>query len=822
MNRDKDIRKESVRFLKFFGGLFAVGGMLALIGVGGVAWGLYHYGRSLPDYRELAQYKPPTVTRVHAGDGRLLEEYATQRRVYVPVDAIPQHVRDAFLAAEDKHFYQHFGINPLALARAVITNIRNIGTGRRLIGASTITQQVAKNFLLTNETSLKRKIKEAILSLRIERAFSKDHILDLYLNEIFLGNRSYGVAAAALNYFNKSLDELTIAESAYLGALPKAPNNYHPVRHYAAALERRNWVIGRMREDGRITAQDAALAVKEPLRMAARTETELVTAPFFAEEVRRELQELYGEQGLYEGGLSVHTTVDPRLQDIARRVLRRGLERYDRRHGWRGPLRRIDPGQNWRKALEEIPVPAGLSTEGSVWELAVVLDTDSPESGDLAARIGLRAGGVGKITMEDLKWARPWRKGQKVGPRPDRPADVLRPGDVILVESLPDRNGLEKLFALRQIPQINGGVVAMNPHTGRVLAMSGGFSFERSQFNRATQALRQPGSVIKPFIYLAALDNGYTPTSIVVDAPFALDQGGELGKWKPKNYSKKFFGPTRMRVGVEKSRNLMTVRLAQDIGMDTVARTVRRFGIDPDMDPLLSMALGAGETTLLRMTTAYAQLVNGGRQITPSFIDRIQDRYGKTVYRHDQRPCPGCQKAVWDGGPPPELPDQRARLIDPVTAYQMTSILEGVVQRGTGRTIRELGKPLAGKTGTTNESRDAWFVGFSPDLTVGIYIGFDTPIPLGQGEGGTRVAAPVFKDFMKDALADIPSIPFRVPPGVRLVRINSQTGLLARTGDKDVILEAFKPGTVPSAQSDDGGTTLFESNDDLGLGDGLY
>ena len=807
-----------MRVLKFFGILFAVGAVLAIIGAGLGVWGLYHYGRGLPDYRELAQYKPPTVTRVHAGDGRLLEEYATQRRVYVPVDAIPQRVKDAFLAAEDKHFYQHFGINPLALARAVVTNIRNIGTGRRLIGASTITQQVAKNFLLTNETSLKRKIKEAILSLRIERAFSKDHILDLYVNEIFLGNRSYGVAAAALNYFNKSLDELTIAESAYLAALPKAPNNYHPVRRYAAALERRNWVIGRMREDGRITAQEAALAIKEPLRMATRTETERVTAPFFAEEVRRELQDLYGEQGLYEGGLSVHTTVDPRLQAIAQRVLRHGLERYDRRHGWRGPLQRIDLGQNWRKTLQDMPVPAGVSTDESAWELAVVLETDSPKM----ARIGLRGGGVGKIAMADLKWARPWRKDQKLGPRPDRPADVLRPGDVILVAALPDQSGPEKAFTLRQIPQVNGGLVAMNPHTGRVLAMSGGFSFERSQFNRATQALRQPGSVIKPFIYLAALDNGYTPTSIVVDAPFALDQGVGLGKWKPKNYSKKFFGPTRMRVGVEKSRNLMTVRLAQDIGMDTVARIVRRFGIDPNIDPVLSMALGAGETTLLRMTTAYAQLVNGGKQITPSFIDRIQDRYGTTVYRHDQRPCPGCQPGLWDGGPPPELPDQRAQLIDPVTAYQMTSILEGVVQRGTGRTIRELGKPLAGKTGTTNESRDAWFVGFSPDLTVGIYIGFDTPIPLGQGEGGARVAAPVFKDFMADALAGIPSIPFRVPPGVRLVRINTQTGLLARTGDKNVILEAFKPGTVPSAQSDESGTTLFENSDDLGLGQGLY
>ncbi|WP_343559532.1 penicillin-binding protein 1A [Kiloniella sp. b19] len=816
-----------MKILKVFGVLFAIGFVLCVIGAGVAAWGLYHYGRGLPDYRELAEYMPPTVTRVHAGDGRLLEEYATEKRVYVPVNVIPRRIKDAFMAAEDKNFYEHFGINPLALARAVVTNIQNIGTGRRLIGASTITQQVAKNFLLTNETSIERKIKEAILSFRIEQAFTKDHILDLYLNEIFLGYRSYGVAAAAQNYFNKSLDELSVAEAAYLGALPKAPNNYHPVRRHAAALERRNWVIGRMLEDGRITQEEAEEAWQEPLVVAERTETEVVDAPFFAEEVRRELENLYGEQGLYEGGLSVHTTVDPQLQEIAQRTLREGLEAYDRRHGWRGALGVIDlqSTDGWKAELQKVATPGGVAP----WELAAVIDTDNRGY----ALIGLKAGGLARIPMDELKWARPWIKGQKVGAGPKRPSDVLTPGDVVLVEALPMEQEPEKqderLFALRQIPGVNGGLVALDPHTGRVLAMSGGFAFGQSQFNRATQARRQPGSVIKPFIYLAGLDNGYTPASIILDAPFALDQGVGLGKWKPKNYSNEFFGPTRMRVGVEKSRNLMTVRLAQDVGMDKIVDYVQRFGIDPNMEPVLSMALGAGETTLLNMTTAYAQVVNGGKDITPSFIDRIQDRYGKTIYLHDQRPCADCQLAQWDGLPPPELPDTREQLVDPVSAYQLTSILEGVVQRGTGRRIAELGKPLGGKTGTTNDSKDTWFVGFSPDLAVGVYIGFDNPIPLGNRETGSSVAAPVFKAFMKDALADAPPTPFRVPSDVRLVRINTENGLLARPGDRNVILEAFKPGTVPSGQGgtrsangNRGGGTLFNDSDDLGLGGGLY
>ena len=816
-----------LKLLKIF---FIIGLVLCVIGAGVAIWGFYRYGQGLPDYRELAEYMPPTVTRVHAGDGRLLEEYATEKRAYVPVNAIPKRVKDAFMAAEDKNFYKHFGVSPLALLRAVFTNIRNIGSGRRLIGASTITQQVAKNFLLTNEASIERKIKEAILSFRIEQAFTKDHILDLYLNEIFLGYRSYGVAAAAQNYFNKSLDELTVAEAAYLGAVPKAPNNYHPVRRHAAALGRRNWVIGRMLEDGRITREEAEEAWQEPLIVSERTETEVVDAPFFAEEVRRELKSLYGEHGLYEGGLSVHTTVDPDLQEIAQRTLREGLETYDRRHGWRGALDVIDlqSVNGWEAELQKIMTPAGVAP----WELAVVIGTDNKGH----ALIGLKAGGLAQIPMDELKWARPWIKGQKVGPRPKRPADVLTPGDVVLVEALPMEQEPEKqedrLFALRQIPGVNGGLVALDPHTGRVLAMSGGFAFGQSQFNRVTQARRQPGSVIKPFVYLAGLDNGYTPASIILDAPFVLDQGGGLGKWKPRNYSNEFFGPIRMRVGVEKSRNLMTVRLAQDVGMEKIVDYVERFGIDQNMKPLLSMALGAGETTLLNMTTAYAQVVNGGKSITPSFIDRIQDRYGKTVYLHDQRPCTDCRLAQWDGRPPPELPDTREQLVDPVSAYQLTSILEGVVQRGTGRRIAELGKPLGGKTGTTNDEKDAWFVGFSPDLAVGVYIGFDNPIPLGRRETGSGLAAPVFKAFMKDALADAPPTPFRVPSDVRLVRINTENGLLARPGDKDVILEAFKPGTVPLAQGsarfandnngNTGGGTLFDDSDDLGLDSGLY
>ncbi|HEY0833772.1 MAG TPA: penicillin-binding protein 1A, partial [Azospirillum sp.] len=768
--------------------------MLGLAGAGGLVYVMDHYDRDLPDYKKLADYQPPVTTRVYAGDGRLLAEFASEKRVFVPFDSMPKRVVTAFLSAEDKNFYEHKGIDPLGILRAVLTNVENFGSDRRPVGASTVTQQVAKNMLLTNEVSFARKIKEAILAVRIERTLSKDRILELYLNEIFLGFRSYGVAAAALNYFNKGLDELTIGEAAYLAALPKAPNNYHPERQREAALARRNWVIGRMVEDGHITPDEGRAAQAEPLVVRRRDETEAVTAEYFAEEIRRELVKLYGDQALYEGGLSVRASMDPKLQAVATRALRNGLVQYDRRHGYRGPVGHMDNFDNWAKKLAAMPPPPG--SEG--WRTAVVLKDDDATGLD----IGLADGARGRIPLSELKWARAV-KDDRLGPEIRKPADVAKLGDIVLVEPVSKDDKGKDLppgtFGLRQIPAVQGGLVALDPHTGRVLAMVGGFSPHMSVFNRATQAQRQPGSAFKPFVYLTALDNGFTPASLVMDAPFEYDPGGGQPIWRPENYSHEFYGPTPLRAGIEKSRNVMTVRLAQYVGMDKVKATAERFGIVDTLQPYLPMSLGAGETTVLRLTTAYAMLANGGKRIKPTFIDRVQDRNGVTVFRHDNRPCDTCRSVEWTGNlPAPKVPDARERINDPRTAYQMVSMLEGVVQRGTATRLLSLGKPLAGKTGTTNDANDAWFVGFSPDLVVGTYIGFDQPRTLGAKETGGSAAVPIFKEFMEAALKDRPATPFRVPPGLRLVRVNPENGQLAQPGERKSIWEAFLPGTEPN------------------------
>ncbi|MBI4184693.1 MAG: penicillin-binding protein 1A [Proteobacteria bacterium] len=803
--------------------LVSVLGLVTLVaGAGGfgILYLFWVYGRDLPDYSQLADYEPPVTTRVYAGDGRLLADYAVERRMFVPIRAIPRPVVQAFLAAEDKNFYSHPGVDLMGVVRAALTNLRNLGTSRRPVGASTITQQVAKNFLLTSEISLARKIKEAILSFRIERALTKDRILELYLNEIYLGYGSYGVAAAALNYFGKSLDELTLAEAAYLAALPKAPNNYHPVRNREAAIARRNWVIERMVEDGYAGAAEARAAGRMPLAVSGPPETEIYSAEYFAEEVRRELAQRYGERMLYEGGLAVRTTLSPRLQDIAQATLQEGLVAYDRHHGWRGSIDRIEPGAGWAERLHRVPRPDGLGA----WRLAVALVADGE-----GAEIGFADGSTGRIPFAELAWARPRRDGQRLGPPVRAAADVLVPGDVVAVEAVSQPEGAKEgaapyppgTFALRQMPEIEGALVALDPHTGRVLAMAGGYSFQRSQFNRATQALRQPGSAFKPFVYLAALEAGLTPSTRVLDAPFVIDQGPGLGKWKPANYTNRFYGPSPMRMGIEKSRNLMTVRLAQTIGMERVASVAERFAVVDALEPRLSMALGAGETTLMRLTAAFAMLDNGGKRIEPTLIDRVQDRHGRTVFRHDARECPDCRAAVWRDQSVPEVADGRERLTDPISAYQIVSMLQGVVERGTGVRVKTVGKPLAGKTGTTNDSRDAWFVGFSPDLAVGVFVGFDEPRTLGPAETGSSVAAPIFRDFMARALADQPGIPFRIPPGVRLVRVDAESGLPAQPGDRNVLLEAFRPGTEPEGEVAviDGG--YVPAGLDLGTG-GLY
>lgn len=765
--------------------------MLGMIVAGTGLFVFYKYGSGLPDYRQLSDYEPPVATRVYAGDGRLLAEYAVEKRIFVPAWAMPKRLIHAFLAAEDKNFYDHVGVYVPSVVRAIFTNLSNLGTNRRPVGASTITQQVAKNFLLTSEFSYERKIKEAILALRIERAFSKDEILELYLNEIYLGFGSYGVAAAALNYFNKSVDELTLAEMAYLAALPKAPNNYHPLRRTAQAKARRDWVLDEMVDGGFIGGDEAETAKQEPIVVRARGGTEMVRADYFTEEVRRWLYEQYGEESLYEGGLVVRTTVDPRLQAIAARTLRDGLIVYDRRHGWRGPIARLEPKGDWAERLAAVEEPADLGD----WRLAVVLQVETK-----VARIGLRDGTIGAIPFEELEWARPWRKDQTVGPKVSEAGEVLSPGDVVAVEAV--EGGEEGRYALRQIPEVEGAIVALDPHTGRVLAMQGGFSFAESEFNRVTQAKRQPGSAFKPFVYLAALENGYTPADIVLDAPLAIDLGEGLGRWKPENYSQTFLGPSTLRIGLEKSRNLMTVRLSQQVGLGKVRDYAQRFGIYDDPPSVPALALGAGETTLLRLTRAFAMLVNGGKRISPAFIERIQDREGRTIYRRDQRPCPDCADVDWDGQAPPTLSDPRETIVDPRSAYQMVWLLQGVVERGTGRRVREVGKPLAGKTGTTNESNDTWFIGFSPDLVVGTFVGFDQPRSLGRKETGSSVASPIFRDFMTEALSEQAAIPFRVPPGIRFVRVDAETGALAVPGTGKVILEAFKTGEEPkSAES---------------------
>ena len=780
--------------------------ILIIVGVG-CLYAIYTFGRGLPDYTQLADYEPPVMTRVQAGDGRLLVEYAIQQRVFVPISAMPKMLVKAFLSAEDKNFYYHPGIDPVGIMRAVLINVKNFAQGRRLVGASTVTQQVAKNFLLTSDVTLKRKIKEAILAFRIERTLSKKRILELYLNEIYLGFGSYGVATAALNYFNKSLDNLTISEAAFLAALPKAPNNYNPLKNSSGARARRDWVIGRMLEDEAITFEEARQAKAKPLYVRNRDNTEYVQAKYFAEEVRQELVKRYGEKKLYKGGLSVRTTLNPDYQRIAYRALRDGLEAYDRRHGWRGPLAQVELNQDWLSQLVSIKPPTAIGD----WHISVVREILEEKT-----KIGLDDGSLGVIQFKELKWARKWLKGENLGPSVTKPGDVLSVGDIILVDKVTgekeDNATKEVNYSLQQIPEIEGALLAIDPHTGRVLAMVGGYDYEKSQFNRSVHARRQPGSAFKPFVYLVALDKGFTPSSLILDAPFVIDQGPGLPKWRPANYTKKFYGPSTMRLGIEKSRNLMTVRLAQTIGIESIAQYARNFGIVDQLPRQLSMALGAGETTLLRLTAAYAMLVNGGKRIKPTLIDRIQDRHGQTVFKHDNRFCPKCQSSFWTNQPVPKFAETREILTDPGSAFQMVSMLEGVIERGTGRRIREIGKPLAGKTGTTNGSLDTWFLGFSPDLAVGVFAGFDTPRSLGKREQGASVAAPIFRAFMADALSDKPAIPFRIPPNIRLVRVNSTSGQPARPGDRRVILEAFKSGTVPQGKQEVlDGTNLAES-----------
>jgi penicillin-binding protein 1A len=796
---------------------------LALGVLGGIVAGLfalfvlYRFGQGLPDYSQLANYDPPMVSRLYANDGQLLCEYATEKRVFVPIEEIPPLLIHAFLAAEDKNFYQHPGIDFMGIMRAVAQNMINAATDRRLVGASTITQQVVKNMLLTNELSYERKIREAILAFRIEKAFTKDKILELYLNQIYLGANAYGVGAAAFTYFNKSIDQLSIEEAAYLAALPKAPNNYQAERDYEQAKGRRDWVIERMEEERYVSPAESKQARAKPLQTKKRGDIASVEADYFCEDVRRDLFAKYGEKELYEGGLAIHTTLDPDLQRYAEAAFNAGLSDYDRRHGWRDKkIASIKDLKDWQAQLRKINIALGNND----WQLAAVLNIGAD-----GLRIGLRDGRTGLVPPAGFAWT-------------NKKASALAElGEVIAVAPLRDeKTGAAQvgLYALRQIPEVNGGMVVLDAHSGQVLAMVGGFSFgdkKSGQFNRATQAMRQTGSTIKPLVYLTALQNNISPAQLVMDAPISLEQGPGLPLWSPENYTEDFAGPRTMRWGLEQSRNLMTVRLAKTVGMDKVVQTIQSFGIAHDLPEQFAIALGAWETTLLQLTAAYATIADGGKQISPYMVERIQDRRGKMIFKADQRLCDICGNVPWMNQRPPQLADGRAQIVDPQTNYQLISMMQGVIERGTAQRVKALGVPIAGKTGTTNDFKDAWFVAFSNDLVVGVYVGFDQPRSLGKRETGAAVSAPIFIDFMRQALKKYPARPFAVPDGIKFMPVNLETGEPAIEGEPNVILEAFRGDQEwygNRGQVIDGGSGIPSPSDGDGGGffpsflDGVY
>ncbi|WP_158766275.1 penicillin-binding protein 1A [Terricaulis silvestris] len=745
--------------------------------------------QGLPSLADLEDYTPPVTSRVHAGDGALVAEFAREQRVFVPIEQIPDHVKNAFVAVEDARFFEHSGLDYQGLARAVLRIPLDVIQGNRVQGASTITQQVAGNMLTGRAAAcsggigglfcaLWTKLREGLVAQRIERVLDKERILELYLNQIYLGNRAFGVAAASLNYFNKPLSELTVSEAAYLAILPKGPANYQLPRNHDRAIDRRNYAISRMLERGYINQEQATEARAADLTVTNRLAgDQFVAASHFVEEVRRQIESQYGEDALYNGGLSIRSTIDTRLQLAAARSLRAGLESYDRRYSWRGPLGAGDPSGDVQAQLREATAPPQLSS----WVRAMVTATGSG-----AITLTDENGQTGRLSDNDAQWA-------AQGARREASRALTRGAIVYAARATNGR------YNLKQVPEIQGALVAMDPHTGRVLAMVGGYSFnDANGLNRATQAMRQPGSSFKPIVYAAALDFGLTPSTLIDDGPLAIE-AGDGTNWSPENYSREYYGPTTLRRGLELSRNAMTARVAYEMGPERVLDYGRRMGVyGDDTSAVFALALGSGETTLMRMTTAYGMFVNGGRRIQPIIIDRIQDRTGHSVFRRDQRTCAECNAEWRRGMSAPSLPDTREQVLDAVTAYQIVSMSEGVVQRGTATVIADLGFPLGGKTGTTNDYKDAWFIGYSPDLVVGVWAGFDTPRDMGEGETGGRIAAPIFRDFMREALRESQPTPFRIPAGVRLVRVDTQTGLLPNAASTSTILEAFRPDTEPT------------------------
>ncbi len=726
---------------------------------------LWTYSNKLPDYKYLQNYKPPVSSKVYSGNGVLVSDFSSEKRIFVPYSAISQTVINAFLSAEDKNFFDHPGVDAKGVVRAIKNNIFNIIYSKRLEGASTITQQVAKNFLLSNEVSIDRKIKEAILAFRIERVLSKKRILELYLNQIYLGEGSYGIASASLRYFNKPISELNYGEAALLAALPKAPSKYNPYKNKDLAKFRRNLVLNNLLENGFIDQNKHSKLINSKIILQKRKRIYLEDSRYYVEDVRKDVIDKYGYDKVYKQGFNIKTPLNLQLQKIATQSLRNGLQEFDKRKGWRGPLSNIKKHNNWIDDLKDLNLEKSLG-----WELAVVTRIDKFET-----VIETQNENIGTINFNDIDWTRKEFK------------KLFKTGDIIHVKKLSEGN-----YSLKQLPRANGGIVVMDPYSGRVLALSGGFSFKKSEFNRASQAKRQPGSAFKPFIYALALENNFSPTTLVLDAPIVLDQGNDLKMWKPENYGKKFYGPSTLRTGIEKSRNLMTVRIAQELGIDKIINFSKKLNIYENQDELMSVSLGSAETTLLKITSAYCSFLNGGKLVNPILIDRIQDSEGKTIFNNEKRFCENCDSISYDGTSKPIIKNKYQQIFSPQTAYQITSMLKGVIERGTGKGLRELKLELAGKTGTTNKNTDTWFIGFTSNLVVGVYIGYDNPRSLGKFETGSKTAMPVFKEFIKKTANTFNARPFKVADNINMMVIDAKSGKKANSKTKLAIIESFK------------------------------
>ena len=753
-----------------FFSLLTIGSLFLIVSI------LWTYSNKLPDYKYLKNYKPPVSSKLYSGKGTLVSDFSAEKRIFVPYESIPDIVINAFLSAEDKNFFSHPGVDAKGVIRAFKNNFFNLLNSKRLEGASTITQQVAKNFLLNNEVSIDRKIKEAILAFRIERALSKERILELYLNQIYLGEGSYGIASASLRYFDKSINELNYSEAALLAALPKAPSKYNPYKNKKLAKFRRDLVIKNIFENSYIDNNNYNKLIKSEIKLRKRKRIYLEDSRYFVEEVRKKVINNYGFNKVYKQGFNIKTPIDLKLQNIATKALRIGLEKYDKRRGWRGPLLNKKLNNKWIEGLEKFSIEKSIG-----WEIAIVKRVDKFET-----VIETKNNKNGIIPHQDVRWT---RKDFN---------QLFEIGDIIYVKK---KN--EGYYSLKQIPLANGGIIAMDPFSGRILAMSGGFSFKKSEFNRTTQALRQPGSAFKPFIYALALENNFTPSTLILDAPIVLNQGTDLKKWKPENYGKKFYGPSTLRTGVEKSRNLMTVRVAQELGIDKIIAFSKKLKIYENPKELMSISLGSEETTLLKITAAYCSFVNGGKLVDPILIDRIQDSEGNTIFNNEKRICDNCNQISFNGDKIPKIKNNFKKIFSSQTAYQMTSILEGVIKRGTGKDLRDLNLQIAGKTGTTNKNTDAWFIGFTSNLVIGVYVGHDNPKTLGKIETGSRAAMPIFKEFVKNAVSNFEARPFKVAKGIKMMVIDSETGKKADFGSKKTIIESFKKEKIENLSNID-------------------